>query len=133
MGEPLTANNLWIYSTADRHINYGVTVKDGVATVRLNTPLADTYAVEGYQGSTAITEGCTLSLGQINITCDGMGVALPMENWEATSTYNVLEEGIRFDNTDEVLCENTHHQGLCIIYNNRLFSIPVHDDNMYYL
>ena len=90
LGEPLTANNLWIYSTADRHINYGVTVKDGVATVRLNTPLADTYAVEGYQGSTAITEGCTLSLGQINITCDGMGVALPMENWEATSTYNVL-------------------------------------------
>ena len=42
------------------------------------------------------------------------------------------EEGIRFDNTDEVLCENTHHQGLCIIYNNRLFSIPVHDDNMFY-
>jgi hypothetical protein len=65
-------------------------VKDGVATVRLNTPLAETYAVEGYQGSTTITEGCTLSLGQINITCDGMGIALPMENWEATSTYNVL-------------------------------------------
>lgn len=42
------------------------------------------------------------------------------------------EEGIRYDNTDEVLCENTHHQGLCIIYNNRLYSIPVHDDNMFY-
>ena len=89
-GEPFTTNNLWIYSTVDRHISYGVTVKDGVATVRLNTPLAETYAVEGYQGSTTITEGCTLSLGQINITCDGMGIALPMENWEATSTYNVL-------------------------------------------
>jgi len=87
MGEKFSSN-LWVYSTEDRHTNYNVTVKDGVATSRLNPAL--TYSIEGYQGSTTITEGSTLSLGQISITCDGMGIALPMENWEATSTYNVL-------------------------------------------
>ncbi len=41
-------------------------------------------------------------------------------------------DSIRYVDTDQVICENTHHHGLCIIHNNRLFSIPVHDDNMYY-
>ena len=31
-----------------------------------------------------------MSLGTINVTCDGMGIALPMENWEAVSSYPVL-------------------------------------------
>ena len=79
---------LWVNAVDDRHISYRIEVEDGVAKARLDPTL--TYSVQGYNGTTAITEGCTVSLGTINVTCDGMGIALPMENWEAVSSYPVL-------------------------------------------
>ena len=88
MGEPLNSNGLWIYQADDQTISYRAIVKEGVAKVRLDP--SKTYEVGAYHGKTAITEGCTVSLGKINVTCDGMGIALPMENWDATSTYFVL-------------------------------------------
>ena len=42
------------------------------------------------------------------------------------------QDRIRYDDTDQVRCENTHHQGICVIHNNRLFSIPVPDEEMNY-
>lgn len=88
MGEPLNSNGMWIEQADDNTISYQAVVKEGVAKVRLDP--TKTYIIGAYHGKTAITEGCTISLGKINVTCDGMGIALPMENWDATSTYYVL-------------------------------------------
>ena len=87
MGEPLTAN-MWLTAVEDNTIDYRAEVVNGVARARLNPTL--TYTIGNYHGSTAITEGCTVSMGRLNVTCDGMGIALPMENWDAVSTYFVL-------------------------------------------
>jgi hypothetical protein len=88
MGEPLTTNNLWLYAAEDNTISYRADVNNGTAQARLDPALK--YVVNNYHGSTAITEGSTVSLGRLNVTCDGMGIALPMENWDAVSTYFVL-------------------------------------------
>ena len=90
LGKPLTSNGLWV-STADDVADsreYRAVVENGVAKVRLDP--SRKYNVGAYHGTTAITEGCTISLGILHVTCDGMGIALPMENWDATSTYYVL-------------------------------------------
>jgi len=88
MGKAFTANALWVISVDDQHVNYRVRVNEGVGTARLNPAL--TYRIEDYHGTTTIKEGSTLSLGKINITTEGDGIALPMENWDAVSTYNVV-------------------------------------------
>ena len=88
MGEPLNSNGLWIELADDNTISYRAIVKEGVAKVRLEPGKA--YIVGGYHGKAVITEGCTVSMAKLNVTCDGMGIALPMENWDATSTYFVL-------------------------------------------
>lgn len=42
------------------------------------------------------------------------------------------QDGILFEDTDRVISENTHHQGICCIHNNRLYSLPVKKDDPYY-
>ena len=42
------------------------------------------------------------------------------------------QEGIRFEDTDKIICEDTHHQGMCFIHNNRLYALPVKKDDPYY-
>lgn len=49
-----------------------------------------TYRINGYHGTTQVSDGCTITLGKLNVTCEGMGVAFPMENWEAVSSYDVI-------------------------------------------
>ena len=88
MGQPVNANGLWLEAADDNTMSYRAVVENGVAKVRL-VP-GKNYRVGGYHGTTTITEGCNVSLGKLNVTCDGMGIALPMENWDATSTYYVL-------------------------------------------
>lgn len=90
LGQPFSVDGLGIY-TADDASDYRVyhaVVENGVAKVRLDP--SRIYSVGNYHGTTAITEDCTVSLGKLSVTCDGMGIALPMENWQATSTYYVL-------------------------------------------
>lgn len=48
------------------------------------------YRFGGCQGKTTITEGCTITLGTLSVTSQGNGLAFPMENWDAVSTYNVI-------------------------------------------
>lgn len=36
------------------------------------------------------TDGGTITLGKLSVTSEGMGLAFPMENWDAVSTYNVI-------------------------------------------
>ena len=88
MGQPLAARRLWVVSDDEDAHSYSATVENGAAQARLDP--SRTYRVEGYHGVTAITEGSTISLGRIEVTCDGMGIALPMENWDAVSAYPVL-------------------------------------------
>lgn len=42
------------------------------------------------------------------------------------------QDGILFSDTDRIICEDTHHQGICYIHNNRLYSLPVKKDDPYY-
>jgi hypothetical protein len=88
MGQPMNTDNVWLNAVENFNVGYRAQVVNGVAKARLDPTL--TYTINAYHGKTAITEGCTVSLGKINVTCDGMGIALPMENWDATSTYFVL-------------------------------------------
>ena len=88
MGQPMTADNIWLNAVENFNVSYRAEVVNGVAKARLDPTL--TYTINAYHGATAITEGSTVSLGQLKVTCDGMGIALPMENWQATSTYYVL-------------------------------------------
>jgi hypothetical protein len=88
MGQPLAARRLWVVSDDEDAHSYSATVENGAAQARLDP--SRTYRVEDYHGVTAITEGSTISLGRIEVTCDGMGIALPMENWDAVSAYPVL-------------------------------------------
>lgn len=64
-----------------------VSVENGVAKVRL---IPGTYYIDGYHGTAQVSDGCTITLGKLNVTCEGMGVAFPMENWEAVSSYDVI-------------------------------------------
>ena len=88
MGQPMNTDNVWLYAVENTNVSYRAQVVNGVAKARLDPTL--TYIINGYHGATAITEGSTVSLGQLNVTCDGMGIALPMENWDAISSYFVL-------------------------------------------
>ena len=42
------------------------------------------------------------------------------------------QENICFTDEDRVISEDTHHQGLCFIHNNRLYSLPVKNDEPSY-
>ena len=42
------------------------------------------------------------------------------------------QDGILFEDTDRVISEDTHHQGICYIHNNRLYSLPVNKDDPCY-
>ena len=88
MGQPMNTDNVWLNAVENFNVGYRAQVVNGVAKARLDPTL--TYTINGYHGATAITEGSTVSLGQLNVTCDGMGIALPMENWDAISSYYVL-------------------------------------------
>ena len=88
MGQPMNTDNVWLNAVENTNVSYRAQVVNGVAKARLDPTL--TYTLNAYHGATAITEGSTVSLGQLNVTCDGMGIALPMENWDAISSYFVL-------------------------------------------
>lgn len=85
-GQSLTSKTLYLYTESGNSVP--VTVINGVATARIEP--GKTYHLTGCQGSAVITEGCTLSIGTLSISCEGMGLAFPMENWEAVSTYSVI-------------------------------------------
>lgn len=51
---------------------------------------AKEYWFSGVHGKTKITEGCTVTLGTLSVTSQGNGLAFPMENWDAVSTYDVI-------------------------------------------
>lgn len=42
------------------------------------------------------------------------------------------QDGILFEDTDRVISEDTHHQGICYIHNNRLYALPVKNDDPCY-
>ena len=42
------------------------------------------------------------------------------------------QEGFRLTDTDKIICEDTHHQGICYIHNNRLYSLPVNKNDPCY-
>lgn len=63
-------------------------VRWGENSLRLD-PTAE-YTINGYHGTTKITNGCTVTLGKLRISSEGMGLAFPMENWEAVSEYGVI-------------------------------------------
>ena len=89
------------------------------ATVDVFIPATSTSGVSltGAQGDRTVAE----YENQLN---DGYFIHLKKE-WQN-------QDRIRYDDTDQVRCENTHHQGICVIHNNRLFSIPVPDEEMNY-
>lgn len=61
---------------------------DGKFTYRLDT--SRRYCIANYYGSTDITDGCAISLGRLTVNADGMGLAFPMMNWTASSTFPVI-------------------------------------------
>ena len=42
------------------------------------------------------------------------------------------EDEIHFVDTARIICEDTHHQGICYIHNKRLYALPVKKDDPYY-
>ncbi|QUC67947.1 hypothetical protein [Aristaeella hokkaidonensis] len=42
------------------------------------------------------------------------------------------QDGVLFEDTDRVISEDTHHQGICYIHNNRLYALPVKKDDPNY-
>ena len=63
-------------------------IKEGVNSLRLDPTVE--YHISGYHGTVKITNGCTITLGTLSVTSQGNGLAFPMENWDAVSTYNVI-------------------------------------------
>ena len=68
--------------------DFEIIVENGIAKSRLIPGKA--YEIEDYYGTTTITAGCAIDLGVLQVTTDGMGIAFPMENWEAVSEYDVI-------------------------------------------
>ena len=68
--------------------DYEIRVENGIAKSRLISGKA--YEIEDYYGTATITAGCTVELGVLQVTTDGMGIAFPMENWESVSEYDVI-------------------------------------------
>jgi hypothetical protein len=87
MGKPIQRGNIDIYE-AEGNKYYNVDIRDGVAKARLDP--TQKFEVQGYHGNTSISDGSTLQLGVLNVSSEGMGLAFPMENWEAVSSYFVL-------------------------------------------
>lgn len=87
MGKPIQRGNIDIYE-AQGNKYYNVDIRDGVAKARLDP--TQKFEVQGYHGNTSISDGSTLQLGVLNVSSEGMGLAFPMENWEAVSSYFVL-------------------------------------------
>ena len=42
------------------------------------------------------------------------------------------QDSIRLTDMGKIICEDTHHQGICYIHNNRLYSLPVNKDDPCY-
>lgn len=61
---------------------------NGVAKARI-TP-GQAYELSGYKGKAVITEGCTINLGTLKISNDGMGLAFPRDEWDADSKFDVV-------------------------------------------
>ncbi len=68
--------------------DYEIIVENGIAKSRLVPGKA--YELDDYYGTATITAGCTVELGVLQVTTDGMGIAFPMENWESVSEYDVI-------------------------------------------
>ena len=87
MGQPIQRGNFDILeATGNRY--YNLDIVNGVTKARIDP--TQTFEVEGYHGFASISEGSTLQLGVLNVSSEGMGLAFPMENWEAVSSYFVL-------------------------------------------
>lgn len=89
-GQPMSGSGyaIVLYPEKSRYNGISVYVNNGAASARVEPGKA--YTITNYHGSAVITEGCTLSLGTLSISCEGMGLAFPMENWDAVSTYPVI-------------------------------------------
>ena len=61
---------------------------NGVFKARI-TP-GGTYRLSGYKGTVVIEEGSTISLGTLRVSSEGMGVAIPMDEWGGASTWDVV-------------------------------------------
>ena len=70
------------------HLYVGSVNKEGENSLRLD-PNGE-YTISGYHGKTKISNGCTITLGTLSVTSQGNGLAFPMENWDAVSTYRVI-------------------------------------------
>lgn len=87
MGQPIQHGNFDILeATGNRY--YNLDIVNGVTKARIDP--TQTFEVQGYHGFASISEGSTLQLGVLNVSSEGMGLAFPMENWEAVSSYFVL-------------------------------------------
>jgi len=73
---------------SDAYISYRRN-NDGSYSAYLD-PTQDYCFGTNIHGTTKITDGCTITIGDISISSEGMGLAFPMENWDEVSTYNVV-------------------------------------------
>ena len=75
---------------------YSGSVNEGVAKFRIEPNKTYTISGGSYRGSVYLTEGCTISLGTIEITSEGMGIAFPCDMYDPTTKqYLVVGSVIR--------------------------------------
>ena len=88
-GQPYSSSYLYLYKNInDRYSTVRVSCSNGIAMARI-TP-GDTWSIEGCRGTVEITEGCTVSVGTLSVSSEGMGVAFPMDEWYDVNTFNVI-------------------------------------------
>lgn len=59
------------------------------------------------------------------VTDTGLYFHIAKKDWQDTDC-------IHFETEQRIICENTHHQGLCFVSDNRLFSLPVSTENHWF-
>ena len=75
---------------------YSGSVNEGVAKFRIEPNKTYTISGGSYRGSVYLTEGCTITLGTIEITSEGMGIAFPCDMYNPTTKqYLVVGSVIR--------------------------------------
>lgn len=75
---------------------YSGSVNEGVAKFRIEPNKTYTISGGSYRGSVYLTEGCTITLGTIEITSEGMGIAFPCDMYDPTTKqYLVVGSVIR--------------------------------------
>lgn len=89
-------SNFWyVYDESGNSVGQFSSYRNGYkATGRFFSNRKYQLSNSGYGGKihgwVNFTDGCTITLGKISVTSEGMGLAFPMESWDAVSTYYVI-------------------------------------------